>query len=290
MSRKRKRKDDDDFWCAMCRRAFQTLANFEKHKCPSGYCDGCGLFLLHLRVHTCAVERFARPLTEECVREFVDSCSLRCEECRKLHFVKRTSFRVWRGRDECVDCYRRHQPEMDAMWVLIRRWQIERSLVDCARCERALVRVAEDGDAAHATVLLNHQFDHVDFWDKNNSICTMVWRGEPWQSIEEELGKCQVLCHACHSIVTAAELVCGFHSLKKVDSKTDQHIADAIAGEGKGEEGEVGSKTNKEYAEMLETRRARWKAKAIREYKIRLDAAIELLSRHVNTDDIANSE
>lgn len=51
----------------------------------------------------------------------------------------------------------------------------------------------------HDPVVL--EFDHVS--DKNADISNMVCKGYSWQSILEEISKCEVRCANCHRRVTA---------------------------------------------------------------------------------------
>ena len=51
-------------------------------------------------------------------------------------------------------------------------------------------------------------------FDKNDSICCMVDRGDDMKDIFSEIDKCQILCLACHHIVTSIEQKSGFTRIK----------------------------------------------------------------------------
>jgi hypothetical protein len=56
--------------------------------------------------------------------------------------------------------------------------------------------------------------DHINMFNKKNSVCDMLDRGCTEADIREEIGKCQLLCIACHAIVTRYEQRAGFHKRK----------------------------------------------------------------------------
>lgn len=56
--------------------------------------------------------------------------------------------------------------------------------------------------------------DHINMFNKTDSVCDMLDRGCPESDIREEMGKCQLLCITCHSIVTRYEQRAGFHKRK----------------------------------------------------------------------------
>ena len=57
-------------------------------------------------------------------------------------------------------------------------------------------------------------YDHLNMFDKTDSICCMVDRGDDMEDIFSELDKCQILCLSCHHIVTSIEQKCGFTRIK----------------------------------------------------------------------------
>tara|TARA_B110000285_G_C15061140_1_gene582452 strand:+ start:68 stop:373 length:306 start_codon:yes stop_codon:yes gene_type:complete len=51
-------------------------------------------------------------------------------------------------------------------------------------------------------------------FDKNDSVCCMVDRGDDLNDIFSEIDKCQILCVPCHHIVTDIEHKIGFTRIK----------------------------------------------------------------------------
>lgn len=51
--------------------------------------------------------------------------------------------------------------------------------------------------------ILTLEFDHVR-GDKYSGVTVLAWRGRTWKIIEEEIGKCEVVCANCHNIRTAS--------------------------------------------------------------------------------------
>ena len=65
------------------------------------------------------------------------------------------------------------------------------------------------------TLANRFNYDHVDMFDKKDSICKMVREGSLIDNIYKEIDRCQLLCASCHTIVTKIEHKCGFIRLKK---------------------------------------------------------------------------
>ncbi len=61
--------------------------------------------------------------------------------------------------------------------------------------------------------------DHINMFSKKESVCDMLDRGCDEAIIREEIGKCQLLCVPCHTIVTRYEQMAGFHADKKALNK-----------------------------------------------------------------------
>lgn len=61
--------------------------------------------------------------------------------------------------------------------------------------------------------------DHINMFSKKGSVCDMLDRGCDEAIIREEIGKCQLLCVQCHTIVTRYEQMAGFHAAKKALNK-----------------------------------------------------------------------
>lgn len=72
-----------------------------------------------------------------------------------------------------------------AKWRLAQWIKLHYGCVDC-------------GYAAHAVAL---QFDHLG--DKRMNVSDMIRSDYSWESIKEEIAKCQVRCANCHSVITA---------------------------------------------------------------------------------------
>jgi hypothetical protein len=53
-------------------------------------------------------------------------------------------------------------------------------------------------------------FDHINMFDKKDSVCSMVNRGCSKEEIMEEVTKCQILCIPCHNNITRIEHNLGF--------------------------------------------------------------------------------
>ena len=50
-----------------------------------------------------------------------------------------------------------------------------------------------------------YHYDHLSMFDKSDSICSMIMRGDDIQLIYEEEAKCTLICIQCHDIITKIE-------------------------------------------------------------------------------------
>jgi hypothetical protein len=66
-------------------------------------------------------------------------------------------------------------------------------------------------------------FDHINMFNKMDSICVMVNRGDDINTILGEVDRCQLICKSCHSIVTMVEKKLGFHSVKANITKKENN-------------------------------------------------------------------
>lgn len=116
-----------------------------------------------------------------------------CYTCKQVIFCE---LRDWKRVQECPSCYSCHNEEITKIWNSI---QIN-ALCNCCGSTFG------DSDPFH--------FDHVNMFEKKDSICLMVGRGDPLCDIIAEVQKCQPLCKSCHAVVTQVETMCGFRRLK----------------------------------------------------------------------------
>lgn len=117
-----------------------------------------------------------------------------CSTCSRVFY---DAGHVWKDSLECDECYATHNAKRRDLWR-----QLEGMFSECIWCSRKRV----DG-----AVL---QLDHLNMFDKSDSICAMVRRGESIEKMIEEASKCQVLCASCHALVTALERKLALHRAK----------------------------------------------------------------------------
>ena len=204
--------------CPTCHSVF---ANLENHKCGGGTCPHCHSQYTNLRPHLdrCAVLRCKTAPTREDIEAFLKKAQRTCDWCGTVHAMAKTSFREWRGETLCLDCFRPCTATVNATWKRVHQMFIDGAREgDEGRCHRCIKRVlSKDGET-----LAHFQYDHVNFWDKTESLCVMIGRGDAWPLIEQEAKKCVLLCGQCHSYVTAAEQVCGFIDLKRALNRANK--------------------------------------------------------------------
>ena len=128
-----------------------------------------------------------------------------CFECNTLLFnTSNNSTMCWKGNCLCDICWHAHSKERDALWKEIKEYKE----IKCCICDKQ--KISEGG---------RFHYDHLNMFDKVDSIFCMVNRGDDINVICNELNKCQILCVPCHNIVTELENRLGFTRIKTMLTK-----------------------------------------------------------------------
>lgn len=148
-------------------------------------------------------------MTPDILSAIVNEIETQCTECRRPIY---SYPKKWEDRSYCVTCHDRLYLEtIQERWKEVTAYSQQNAMTNCKICN---VDVIYDG-----TVCTRYHFDHVNMFEKTDSISMMVTNGTPMYQIEAELTQCQVLCVSCHAAVTAIERKCGFVRLKKVNTR-----------------------------------------------------------------------
>lgn len=113
----------------------------------------------------------------------------KCSECNCV-LQDITKNRVWKDNILCDKCWFLHKEERDWLWERVRAYK----KVECIICGKE--KVCEG---------VRFHYDHINMFDKSDSICCMVDKGCSIGDIFLEIDKCQILCMPCHHIVTEIE-------------------------------------------------------------------------------------
>ena len=140
------------------------------------------------------------PTPQDCrvVLEDVTEC---CHCSKLLHNVQPTTFRKWKDHDICDLCWIGHEDERDQLWKKINEYTEMR----CAICDEKKTHRAQ-----------RFPFDHINMYDKEASIYTLVCAGSDWETIRTQLDKCQRLCQRCHHAVTKMENLLALTRIKQI--------------------------------------------------------------------------
>lgn len=116
-----------------------------------------------------------------------DSTPRRCSRCGVLKAATDFYLRKNAG-NTCRACHRARS---------VARYAAFRQYTDTIKLERGC---ADCGYNAHAVAL---QFDHLPGFEKSHGISEMVVAGGvTFESLDEEIAKCEVVCANCHSVRT----------------------------------------------------------------------------------------
>ena len=108
----------------------------------------------------------------------------------------------WQGIYECFDCHRKHLPEIEHTWHTINTIMNDAGTNICHICSR------------HKISDTYFEFDHINMFQKKHSICELVYKGSPLQTILDEIKLCRLICKSCHYIITKLESLVGFTQAK----------------------------------------------------------------------------
>ena len=119
-------------------------------------------------------------------------------DCVLLELQKNTT-KKWKGNSVCDLCWCSHSEEREGLWGEIKNYRVN----VCCVCDK---RQNHGNERFH--------YDHLNMFEKNDSICSMVGTGDNIMDIYDEIDKCQIVCLPCHHLITDIENKIGFTRIK----------------------------------------------------------------------------
>lgn len=179
-------------------------------------------------------------------KEHIECCILNINEDNILQIIKDNKHScsscninmysnpcIWKGCEYCDTCYyEKYNEESQQLWRLVREYSIRINKNYCNICNKKATFDNSMSSRFH--------YDHINMFDKSDSICKMVREGAQIDDIYDEINKCQLLCISCHSVVTKVEVICGFNRIKRQMTKEYNETNNE----------EIKNKLNKEYYEL----------------------------------------
>lgn len=142
-----------------------------------------------------------RPLDMDLYFANIKQLSVKCHECDKnMVCIQKNTNRLWKGENLCDTCWGAHEYERHITWYKIKQYRT----IQCAICFSSQSCDSE-----------RYHYDHMNMFDKSDSVFSMVCDGASVEEICAEIDKCQVLCLSCHHIVTDIEHKLGFTRIKQ---------------------------------------------------------------------------
>jgi hypothetical protein len=124
-----------------------------------------------------------------------------CSDCNtRVIEISQNNARRWKNQIVCDTCWGSKSDQREQLWKCIK--YLKPSI--CEICNK-IQKTKND----------RFQYDHLNMFDKTDSICSMVYNGLDLYDIFVELRKCHVLCYECHQIVTDIETKLGFINIKR---------------------------------------------------------------------------
>lgn len=158
--------------------------------------------------------------------------------CKNCNCIKYSSMYIWKENNYCEECYEElFREEINKRWNEIHKYSISKNKISCNLCNKNAV--------INDTIMTRFHYDHIDMFNKNDSICKMVRTGENIDDIYKEIDKCQLLCISCHTLITKIEHKCGFIRFKQQLTRDYSTTSDLIKKE------ELLNQYSKKYSEFM---------------------------------------
>jgi hypothetical protein len=152
------------------------------------------------------IELLEREINLAEYMEHIQRLTIQCHDCKKpIICIHENTNRKWRNKDICDTCWSKYSDERNAIWELIKSYKPIR----CVICI-----------TGQSTCCERFHYDHLNMFDKKDSICSMVNEGLCIEEIYTEIDKCQILCLTCHHMVTDIENKLGFTRIKQHLTRT----------------------------------------------------------------------
>ena len=164
---------------------------------------------LNVSTHYCKTLYNTIPPIELCVKVLnmdlfltrLREMATPCTQCATpLYMIKSNSARSWKGQLLCDICWTAYAEDRVALWAHIYAYK----KYQCAICD--IAKTSEDQRYHH---------DHLNMFEKGDSVCSMVNEGRSIEDIYREIDMCQLLCLSCHHIVSEIEIKMGFTRIKQ---------------------------------------------------------------------------
>ena len=137
------------------------------------------------------------------VLEILEINKKSCYKCSKVFY---SYPKTWAENIYCDECYSDFNEEVIKRWEIIKDYSKEKGKSYCNICRINVEYNSQIGSRFH--------FDHLNMFEKTNSICSYIKDGTDIDIIKKEIEQCQVLCISCHEMVTQLERKSGFTRAK----------------------------------------------------------------------------
>lgn len=98
--------------------------------------------------------------------------------------IQINTHRIWKGNDVCDICWSKYEDYRKLIWENIKT-------IKCEICCSIQTHITE-----------RYHYEHLNMFNKGNSICSMVNECVNIKEFYSEIDKCQILCLSCNHIVT----------------------------------------------------------------------------------------
>lgn len=148
-------------------------------------------------------------LTPEMIQQVMKSQETVCTTCKNVSYAYP---KIWKSEKYCEVCYiEQFKEEIQLRWNIVNDYAKDTGKSECNICGIKAKYDSSIGSRFH--------FDHMNMFEKEDSISTMIQSGVSMEDIKSEIDHCQIVCISCHRIITAIERKCGFIRLKMKNTR-----------------------------------------------------------------------
>jgi len=143
-----------------------------------------------------------KEIKEVDIDEILNGSKYNCSLCNVEQYNKNISSKEWKQHKNICDlCWCNYEEERNVLWEKIKDY-IQKNNCNICGIEKKNIKQ-------------RFHFDHLNMFNKTDSVYDMVNKGKDFESIKDELNKCHLLCISCHSVITNIENNLLFVRIKK---------------------------------------------------------------------------
>jgi hypothetical protein len=143
-----------------------------------------------------------RPIDFNKLKIIINNNLINCYDCNiNIFNINNNNIKIWKNNYLCDYCWSLYNNDRDLLWDKIYSLNY---IKKCSICNKIKLNKGE-----------RFHFDHLNMFNKYDSICNMINNGTNINIIFNEINKCKITCYHCHNIISYIEQKLGFTKIKQ---------------------------------------------------------------------------